>query len=209
MHWTCSLSILSAALAASAAFGQNTFPSSGNVGVGTPSPAYNLHIYSAAGSSIATIQTATTSTAASVLKMQTNASNWNLLTWDTANGANYPGAFALDDFYTGADALRMLFDRSGNVALGGNITDGQNFTGASMVIKGGSVGIGTTSPGQQLEVNGAGQIDGMLYAKGGVTFPDGSVQTQAFSSALCGGDYAESVDVVGKKKKYESLAMCW
>jgi hypothetical protein len=34
-------------------------------------------------------------------------------------------------------------------------------------------------------------------------FPDGSTQTTGFNSTLCGGDYAESVDVSGDRKNYE------
>ena len=60
----------------------------------------------------------------------------------------------------------------------------------------GNVGIGTTTPAYTLDV--AGQI----HASGGIVFPDGSSQTTAFNTTLCGGDYAESVDVTGESAKY-------
>jgi hypothetical protein len=36
-----------------------------------------------------------------------------------------------------------------------------------------------------------------------ITFPDGSVQSTAWTGSLCGGDYAESVDVTGDRTHYE------
>jgi hypothetical protein len=40
-------------------------------------------------------------------------------------------------------------------------------------------------------------------SSGSITFPDGSIQTTAWTGVLCGGDYAESVDVSGDRKDYE------
>lgn len=62
----------------------------------------------------------------------------------------------------------------------------------------GNVGIGTTSPAQSLEVNGAAQIDKGLYFPGSTT-----PQTTPWTGVLCGGDYAESVDVTGARTEYE------
>lgn len=36
-----------------------------------------------------------------------------------------------------------------------------------------------------------------------ITFADGTVQSTAYTGVSCGGDFAESVDVTGKRKKYE------
>jgi hypothetical protein len=71
-----------------------------------------------------------------------------------------------------------------------------------MVIQGtsGYVGIGTTSPTSALQVNGNVLVSGTGNS---ITFPDGTVQTTAFSTTLCGGDYAESVDVTGSRTNYE------
>jgi hypothetical protein len=65
----------------------------------------------------------------------------------------------------------------------------------------GNVGIGTTTPGSTLEVNG----NVALTANSGasITFADGTVQSTAWSGTLCGGDYAESVDVTGERTQYE------
>ncbi len=36
-----------------------------------------------------------------------------------------------------------------------------------------------------------------------ITFQDGTTQTTAYTGVICGGDYAESVDVTGDRAKYE------
>lgn len=66
---------------------------------------------------------------------------------------------------------------------------------------GGNVGIGTTAPGAKLEVDG----NIMLTSGSGasITFPDGTVQSTAYTGVSCGGDFAESVDVTGNRRSYE------
>ena len=66
---------------------------------------------------------------------------------------------------------------------------------------GGNVGIGTTQPGAKLEVNGSVKLS--VGSGGGVVFPDSTNQTTAWTGVLCGGDYAESVGVSGKRAQYE------
>jgi hypothetical protein len=65
----------------------------------------------------------------------------------------------------------------------------------------GNVGIGTTSPGATLEVDGNIKLTSASGAS--ITFQDGTAQTTAWTGVLCGGDYAESVDVTGDRKHYE------
>ena len=67
----------------------------------------------------------------------------------------------------------------------------------------GNVGIGTTAPAATLDVAGTIHATGAINASGGITFPDGSTQTAAFNPTLCGGDYAESVDVSGDRTRYQ------
>ncbi len=66
----------------------------------------------------------------------------------------------------------------------------------------GKVGIGTLNPTAQLEVTGNLKLGGVGAS---LTFPDGTVQSTAYAGSVCpaGGDYAESVDVVGRKEEYE------
>ena len=70
----------------------------------------------------------------------------------------------------------------------------------------GSVGIGTTAPNANLEVNGTAQVDGTLTlgsGSGGIVFPNGGgTQAVAYNGVTCGGDYAESVDVSGDRTHY-------
>jgi hypothetical protein len=63
------------------------------------------------------------------------------------------------------------------------------------------IGIGTTSPGAKLEVGGS--IKLTANSGGSITFQDGSTQSTAYTGVICGGDYAESVDVTGNRTKYE------
>jgi hypothetical protein len=69
------------------------------------------------------------------------------------------------------------------------------------ITSGGNVGIGTTTPGAALEVNG---VIKLTASKGGsIMFQDGTTQSTAYTGVACGGDYAESVDVTGERTKYE------
>ena len=69
-------------------------------------------------------------------------------------------------FYTGQGAavtpkLRLQLGATGNVAIGGLITSATDYTGASMVINSGNVGIGTTAPSDKLTIYGGSEtIDG-------------------------------------------------
>jgi hypothetical protein len=85
---------------------------------------------------------------------------------------------------------------------------GNNFSSATLadlyermrISSSGSVGIGTTAPGEKLQASGNIKISG-----GGahIIFPDGSVQDKAWNGTLCGGDYAEPVDVKGERTQYD------
>ncbi|WP_213807875.1 hypothetical protein [Granulicella sp. dw_53] len=65
----------------------------------------------------------------------------------------------------------------------------------------GNVGVGTTAPGAKLEVNGNLKLTSGSGAS--MTFSDGTIQNTAWTGSLCGGDYAEAMDVSGDRTKYE------
>jgi len=65
----------------------------------------------------------------------------------------------------------------------------------------GDVGIGTTTPGAKLEVDGNIKLTSGSGAS--IAFQDGTNQTTAWTGVLCGGDYAEAVDARGDRKHYE------
>ena len=65
----------------------------------------------------------------------------------------------------------------------------------------GNVGIGSTTPAEKLDVNGNVRLTHGSGAS--LTFADGTIQSTAWNGTLCGGDYAESVDVSGERSQYE------
>lgn len=137
----------------------NTFPTSGNVGIGTPSPYYPL-----------TVQTTE--------------------------------AWSGISLYNGSSQVAFIVnDGSGGTQFGMQNTNGtrnvQFMTEGSSFFNGGNVGIGTKAPAYTLDVAGT------IHASTAIIFPDGTSQSSAFNSTLCGGDYAETVDVTGDRKNYE------
>jgi hypothetical protein len=63
-----------------------------------------------------------------------------------------------------------------------------------------NVGIGTVNPQALLDVAGNVRISG---AGASLTFPDSTVQSTAWNGTTLGGDYAESIDVLGDRATYE------
>jgi len=107
--------------------------------------------------------------------------------------------------YLGVDKAAALYGGTSYGYLdnrsGGKFTIGFVGTPQLTIDTGGKVGIGTTNPSETLEVKG--NIKLTANSGASITFQDGTTQTTAFNPALCGGDYAESVDVTGKRTAYE------
>jgi hypothetical protein len=155
----------------------NTFPSSGNVGIGTTSPGNTLEVMGGQPG----------------------------LFWNGTNGYfnSVEGhSVVIRDESTTNDYWWI------SLAPYSSSTPGVDFLGGGANPAGArvsfwtNVGIGTRSPAYTLDVSGSIHATGAINASSGVTFSDGTTQTTAFNSTLCGGDYAESVDVSGKRKGY-------
>jgi hypothetical protein len=99
--------------------------------------------------------------------------------------------------YSGASAGTSSFDIVSANSLTWPYT---SYTTRFMVSSNGNVGIGTTTPGASLEVNG--NLKLTSGSGGSVTYADGTMQSTAWTGVTCGGDYAESVDVTGDRTNY-------
>lgn len=105
---------------------QNTFPSSGNAGIGTTSPSEKLHVVASGDAPVLIESTGSSSTGFIKMKEATSggAREW----WFGPNMVSADGSFQLYD--NTAAQNRLTVNTSGNV------------------------GIGTTSPGSRLTING-------------------------------------------------------
>jgi len=91
--------------------------------------------------------------------------------------------------YVGIGSVNIGTGNSGNGVYLRTPSDGQQ-----------NIGIGTTSPGAKLDMAGDVKLSGTGAS---IIFPDGTPQNMPWTGMLCGGDYAESVDVSGDGKRYE------
>lgn len=131
------------------------------------------------------------------------------------NAATSFTLYAYFGAFTGTDSFYMISNPPGNSwtnsSVGGQTDPGagnstvliatnQMFIGSNASF-GGNVGVGTSSPGAKLEVSG--NLKFTAGSGGSITFQDGTTQATAYTGVVCGGDYAESVDVTGSRTSYE------
>ena len=232
--------VLSIGIFSMKAAAQNSFPASGdvvvtgNIHINTPgvNNSNGLYAGNGDGASDSTADVAVESWWGLGFKSTCCSSSgitWNYpIMFDTRAGNIYaegnigigtttPG-YNLDVFTTvppGMDAYSGLQIRAGNYGYlikgglkqgaGAILTFSANNNGTInekvRIDQSGNVGIGTTSPSSSLEVNGSVKLSSGSGAS--MTFQDGSVQSVAWNGVLSGGDYAESVDVIGDRKAYE------
>lgn len=135
--------------------------------------------------------------------LDSNTSNTSMVDWELKLGwGTYQ--FPSDAFYIGR--------APGATGSGTLPQSNASLSYFFLINSSGNVGIGTTTPSQKLEVNGNTQVDGTLtgsaggavsVGSGGIVFPNGGgTQTTAWTGTVCGGDYAESVDVTGDRTNY-------
>ena len=184
------------------AFAQNTFPASGNVGVGTTSPIAPLSVYTAssyAGSSAASASALSVTNATPNSGFLTSIGYTNIGVSSVLSASDTSSKAAFYSFVStdGPSGAGLYID---GVAAGNNYGIYSPVAGLQSYFNG-NVGIGTTAPGAKLEVDGNVKLTSGSGAS--ITFQDGSVQSTAYTGVTCGGDYAESVDVVGDRKNYE------
>jgi hypothetical protein len=192
--------------------------SGSNVGIGTPSPNAKLQVVGTASIGQGTGGGAAAIDASNTWAYYGNGSATNGIAisqwgqvgigrnatemfsvWLNASATTYEELvqYAIPNNSSGAFSSMKIGQVSTN-KLFIDTADQNNNKGATLIQPwGGSVGIGTSNPLYALDVVGA------IHASGGVTFPDGSTQTTAFNPTVCGGDYAESVDVTGERTQYE------
>jgi len=230
--WIAAIS--GAVLTISQAYGQsNTFPASGNVGIGTTAPQDPLQVVgtgsnvitlgesdsnsgkqmvlgvATSGNGLGTIQSLYQGHAFTPLSLNPYGGNVGIGTLTPASKLEI-----FTPTLDGIDTYSGLLMRSNNY---GYLLEGGLKQGAGAVLKFssnnngvvdervridqyGNVGMGTTSPGAKLDVNGNIKISG---AGGNLEVPDSTVQSTAWTGVLSGGDYAESVDVTGEPASFD------
>jgi hypothetical protein len=139
----------------------NTFPSNGNVGIGTTSPGAKLHVVASQGAGAGTFQLDSstlfsnwTATWQALELVNANTTNNNVTLFnfsDAPSGASHAGIGAVSTNHT---------NKYGNLFFFTKQSDGYQ---PRMGIYGGNVGIGTTAPGYKFDVQG-----GQINASGGL-----------------------------------------
>jgi hypothetical protein len=176
------------ALLTTGAFAQNTFPASGNVGIGQTSPWAALNVLSFAGTTQSNISQFVNGTNGAYTSMTGVGTESIVGTW--SNGSQ------VVEFVPFSTGNGIVSSYTGNLLFQTN-----ERTNRMVITSTGNVGIGTTSPGTTLEING--NVTLTAGSGASMTYPDGTIQSTAWNGVLSGGDYAESVNISGDREEYE------
>jgi hypothetical protein len=156
--------------------------SNGKIGIGTSTPAKTFEVDSNDPNYIAIFRDTSVSGFSEADFFDSTDAQQGWIGWSNASAPQWH-----DSLYFGTqNSFPLEFATANTIRLLINAT--------------GNVGIGTTSPGAKLEVDGSVKLTSGSGAS--LTFADGTAQTTAWTGVLCGGDYAESVDVSGDRKHY-------
>lgn len=165
--------------------GGNIILSSSYVGIGTTSPGSPLDVYGQVRAGLASAP-----------------SNFDTITVGARPQDDGVASIRLAPFSSVARGWKLDAYDNNTTSDYFDIFDQTNGASRLLINNNGNVGIGTTTPGSKLEVNGNIKLTSGSGAS--ITFPDGTVQSTAWTGSLCGGDYAESVNVSGERKQYEA-----
>jgi hypothetical protein len=174
--------------------------SSGHVGIGTTTPNYLLDVEGVSSAPYTPTGTSGVGPFGSSPQSTVFISNQS----QTDGGAAYL-AFG-SKFASGTTSVAYIgnvstpSNTSGTLVFGHRISSGPGWAESMRIDVNGNVGVGTANPQAKIDVNGNVKISG---SGASLTFPDGSVQSTAYTGISCGGDYAESVDVTGDRSRYE------
>jgi hypothetical protein len=149
--------------------------SSGNVGIGTTNPAATLDI----GGNL--------HMAGSVVGFNSTGQG-AYISWNQLNNGGIGETDLINNLGLGTGGFAFMTTSP---------SAGNHLTPIMFLNNSGWLGIETLQPQYPLDVGG------IIHTTGGVMYPDGTTQSTAFSTVLCGGDYAESVDVSGDRTNYE------
>jgi hypothetical protein len=171
--------------------------SSGNVGIGTTTPAHPLDVFGNGNGNQMLIEGNANNVGLGMQDYQTGGDTW----FFSVSGGSSSNASSFNFYNQNLNSTPLQLNNNGDVGIGGNITNG-SLAGANMVIKqtNGNVGIGTTTPsntldvfgnsnGNQLLVEGNANNVGMNiqnYGAGGDAF---SIDSTDNSSSIGGGKF--------------------
>lgn len=153
---------------------------SGNIGIGVANPTQALQVGGTASALITAYLSNGAANATGGLSLQSPTSS--------NNGKNETFEWFFNEDSIHAQSRALSLDQFPSDGLGGcchtHAIFGITSTGSNYQYFSGNVGIGTTSPVTTLEVNGNQQVDGGLTVTGGsgITFPDGTIQTTAYTA---------------------------